>query len=75
MTYNGWTNKETWLVNVWFNPEHVADVNHIESMLDDMIEDATDGAGIIGDFLRMCEAEVNWYELRKHMHDFEDEEE
>jgi hypothetical protein len=25
-TYNGWTNRETWLVNVWFNPESREDV-------------------------------------------------
>ncbi len=25
-TYNGWANRETWLVNIWFEPESREDV-------------------------------------------------
>ncbi len=29
MSYNGWTNRETWLVNLWFNPESIEDLDII----------------------------------------------
>ena len=28
-TYNGWTNRETWLVGLWFNPETKSDIHCI----------------------------------------------
>lgn len=65
--YNGWTNRETWLVSVWFNPESKADVQ----MARETLEEAEDN---MPDFLRdFCYlSEVNWDELEAH---FEDEEE
>ena len=33
--YNGWTNRETWLVNLWLNPETEDEVNYIEETLED----------------------------------------
>ena len=67
MAYNGWTNRETWLVSVWFNPESKADVQ----MAKETIEDAYDKAP---DFLRdFCDIQsIDWEELESH---FEEEEE
>ena len=69
-TYNGWTNRATWLVNVWFNPESAADVQ----MARETIEEASDN---IPDFLRdfLCTDEINWDELESHFSEEEEEEE
>ena len=44
--YNGRTNKETWLVNVHFNPETVEDVEQVKEYIEEL-ED-----GLENDFLR-----------------------
>jgi len=69
MQYNGWTNKETWLVNIWFNPMTREDVDVIENDLFSMINKAAPRAGILNDFLNMCQDEVNWAELKDAMLD------
>ena len=68
-TYNGWTNRATWLVNVWFNPESAADVDAAQYA----IEEATDN---VPDFMRdfLCTDQINWDELRSHFDDEEAEE-
>ena len=60
-TYNGWTNRATWLVNVWFNPETRADVESARYA----IEEATDA---MPDYMRdfLCTDEIDWDELRHH---------
>lgn len=57
-TYNGWTNRATWLVNVWFNPESQDDVESARMV----IEEATDA---MPDYMRdfLCTDEINWDEL------------
>jgi hypothetical protein len=42
-TYNGWTNRETWLVNVWFSPESRADVEYARETLDEQYDNIPDG--------------------------------
>lgn len=37
-TYNGWTNRETWLVQAWFDPESRADVESAQFYLDELEE-------------------------------------
>ena len=66
-TYNGWTNRATWLVNVWFNPESRADVESAK----EAIEEATDA---MPDYMRdfLCTDDINWDELFEH---FEEDEE
>ena len=68
-TYNGWTNRATWLVNVWFNPESAADV----CMARIALEDASDA---VPDYLRdfLCLDEINWDELTAHFSEEESEE-
>ena len=68
-TYNGWTNRATWLVNVWFNPETREDVESARYT----IEEATDA---IPDFMRdfLCTHEINWSELLEHFDADETEE-
>lgn len=66
-TYNGWTNRETWLVNVWFNPESKADVNAAREILEEQ-EDSLEGC--LRDMSGL--SRVNWEEL---LDVFEDEDE
>lgn len=68
-TYNGWTNRATWLVNVWFNPESLDDVQSARAA----IEDAEDA---MPDYMRdfLCTQEINWDELEAHFTTEETEE-
>ena len=66
-TYNGWTNRETWLVNVWFNPESREDVEFARETLDEQYEAIP--AGPLRDMLDM--RAINWDEL---LENFEEEE-
>lgn len=67
-TYNGWTNRATWLVNVWFNPESRDDVEAAR----ESIESAEDE---MPDFMRdfLCTDEINWNELFQHCEEEEEE--
>jgi hypothetical protein len=60
-TYNGWTNRATWLVNVWFNPESREDVESARYAIEEAEES-------IPDFMRdfLCISEINWDELMEH---------
>lgn len=68
-TYNGWTNRATWLVNVWFNPECKDDVYMAQSTLEEAIDDLPD---FLKDFI---DADVNWDELLEHFDEDEADEE
>lgn len=58
-TYNGWTNRATWLVNVWGNPESKSDVQMLRADLEEQYDALPDG--ILKDML--CLDEINWEEL------------
>lgn len=71
MSYNGWSNRETWLVVVWFNPESIEDLDEAK----DYLEDQYDNLPILmRDFVNI--QAINWNELREHFveEDEEDEE-
>ena len=68
-TYNGWTNRATWLVSVWFNPESAADVESARETLEDAEANVPD---YLRDFL--CLDEVNWNELAAHYTEEESDE-
>ena len=67
MTYNGWSNRPTWLVNVWFNPECKQDIDGIRFHFNETINSIKEPW--LRDFI---DESVNWEELENH---FEDEEE
>jgi hypothetical protein len=70
-TYNGWTNRATWLVNVWFNPESRADVEFARETLDEQYDAIPDGP--LKDMLDM--SDINWEELLSHFDDEESDDE
>lgn len=66
--YNGWTNRETWLINIHFNPECVADVDAAEAYIEDWYEGLD---ALTKDFVDVgC---INWDELRKNQDDYKSE--
>ena len=71
-TYNGWTNRETWLVGLWFNPESKQDVDYIEETLEDDFNELMLGTnGIYHDMINFHV--INWDELRENAPDIQDE--
>ncbi len=74
--YNGWTNYETWLVNMWYgdifndmaeNGETV-DAEYIQYFVEEMLE--SDGAlpqyGFAADIMNAALREVDWDDLAEH---------
>ena len=70
-TYNGWTNRATWLVNVWGNPETKDNVRNLKEQLEDDYDAITNG--ILKDMIDLNA--INWKELEDAMEDEENEEE
>lgn len=69
-TYNGWTNRATWLVDVWGNPESRADVQSLRDMLEEQVNELPDG--ILKDIIDL--SEINWDELESRFDDEGDDE-
>ena len=83
MEYNGWKNKETWLVNVWYMddmPEFFADMgqHHVEpNELQEAVTYIAEEcealsqlpAGLLSDFISTCWVEVDWHSLAEHLND------
>ena len=73
MVYNGWTNKETWLVSLWLGDMFQADLDdgqeidesYIESVVDEMASAALEeGAnGFMTDLLNCALSEINYREI------------
>ena len=69
--YNGWRNRETWLVNIHFNPETKSDVDMLEEELQssfiDTLEKA-DHSGYAPFYTDMIDFHcIDWDELRESM--------
>ena len=75
--YNGWTNKETWLVNVWLGDYFQQDMEegqdicatYIKDTINNMMADLPPQAGLFADLLNCAVSEVNCYELAAHYAD------
>jgi hypothetical protein len=70
-TYNGWTNRETWLVNLWYGDdlasllaedERRTDIDSHEAEECEMLSQPPK-AGLLSDFLESCWSAVNWDEI------------
>ena len=76
-TYNGWKNKETWLVNLWIGDSLTMDqeagfeitADYIEQMVDEMASallDGPDANGFMTDLLNCALGEIDYHELASH---------
>ena len=81
MQYNGWTNRETWLVNLWYMgnmPEYFAEMDQFHVEPDELEETVRYIAeecealsqlkpGLLSDFISGCWAGVDWRELAESL--------
>ena len=74
MSYNGWKNKPTWLVNVWLGDylqeslqeSGIRDVYDASRYLESMVEEMQEGnviGGFSSDLMAYVMAEIDYYEL------------
>ena len=65
--YNGWSNRETWLINLWFG-----DDNPSVEMVKDWFQEAYDK---LPDFMQdfVYEDSIDWEELEEAWEDEDDE--
>ena len=70
MSYNGWTNRETWLVWVWYNPESRADVEFVREQFEEQFDNIPNGA--LKDMLSIDR--IDWEELLEQFEEEEEEE-
>ena len=82
-TYNGWKNKDTWLVNIWYMdsmPDYFADSEqfHVEANeLEEAVKYISEEcealsqlpAGLLSDFISDCWSVVDWHSLAEHLND------
>ena len=71
-SYNGWTNRETWLVNIWFMDnlyEELKDFDYVTGdrarYIKDYVEEHVDNSDIPDSFINdlIDISRVNWHEL------------
>tara|TARA_R100001443_G_scaffold54172_2_gene65634 strand:+ start:3381 stop:3656 length:276 start_codon:yes stop_codon:yes gene_type:complete len=65
--YNGWTNRETWLINLHFEPRNLSDLDFINDEIityAKKIQELPYGM-FFTDFLDL--SKINWYELKNHV--------
>ena len=66
-TYNGWTNYQTWLVNLWL--EEIIPYNdtpeNVRYIIEDYIGESylTPNSGLLGDMVQHFLSEVNYHEI------------
>lgn len=78
--YNGWTNYETWVVNLWIDNEEgsytywrevaaeATDIAELSGALKDYHEEALpEVEGFAADLLGAAMSEVNWDEIAAHL--------
>ena len=74
MSFNGWTNKETWLANMWLSEYFQQEVEdgqeicatHVKDTINNMLADAPEMWGLFSDLLNDAIAEVNCHEIASH---------
>ena len=67
--YNGWSNRSTWLINLWYEPHTESDLDWIKEELEDRVSSLADSNNvcdkILADMLNL--QEIDWDELKEHV--------
>lgn len=63
--YNGWTNRETWLVNLHFELNDKDDIEYAKAHIEELKDDIEDC--FLSDFVDF--SLINWSELEEHCED------
>lgn len=76
MSYNGWSNYETWLVSMWYgdyladlaNEGEILDAEQIEAIVVSMMSDYDQipESGFLADIVNAAIRSVDWHELAEH---------
>ena len=68
-TYNGWTNRSTWLIKIWYEPIYKSDLDWIKDELEQKVSDLANSElvtdKILADMINL--QEVDWNELKDHI--------
>lgn len=80
MAYNGWKNKETWLVNLWLGytlsmyAEDGVEItpDYIEELVEELVDAEVSQNGLVADLLNCALGEIDYHEIAEH---YETEEE
>jgi len=78
-TYNGWTNKETWLANLWLSDYFTQEIEdgqsisaaHIKDTINNMLADSPDIWGLFSDLLNTAVSSIDCYEIASHYQESE----
>jgi len=83
--YNGWTNYETWLVNMWYgdifadmqNEREDTSAQSLEDFVTSMLEDQGQlpDHGFAADIMNAAMRQVDWEDLASHYEPEEEDEE
>lgn len=77
MKYNGWTNYETWLINLWLSDYLqeiieelcISDISELENYIKDYLEETNPikENGLFADLLNSILNNVNYREIAEHI--------
>ena len=70
--YNGWTNRATWLINVWLEPESREQVQMARETFEEAVSELASNNAWLSDFI---DTDINWRELEDHFEEEGSEEE
>lgn len=73
--YNGWTNYQTWVTNLWMDQEYYCemakDSESIGALADFIKDDIEDGmpevTGVFADLMQYAFDKINWFEISEHI--------